>query len=50
MVEKLEAEFAAQEAEDSLRGRDGDGSRSHDPDPAEEAAAEEALMVLLEVI
>ena len=50
MVEKLEAEFAAQEAEDSLRGgRDGDGSRSHDQE-AEEAASEEALMALLEVI
>ena len=48
MVEKLEAEFAAQEAEDSLRGG-RDGSRSHDQE-AEEAAAEEALMALLEVI
>ena len=48
MVEKLEAEFAAQEAEDSLRGG-RDGSRSRDQE-AEEAAAEEALMALLEVI
>eukprot|EP01048_Picozoa_sp_COSAG05_P022789 COSAG05_NODE_4688_length_1408_cov_1.627196_2_plen_68_part_00 len=43
MVQKLEAEFAAREAENSLRGRHG--PRSHD---RAEAAAEEALMALLE--